>query len=140
MIRLFFILLLVLPPALLADDEHLRLALVFEDLSSSSDKLAFVDSMMPLIEMHAAGDESKIHKIHAFLVKALQSEEYRRSKAEVYKRQFSEEELRQLIELVKTPAYKLLNERRHDIALDTQRTMILFMQKTLQDFQNLDGD
>ena len=59
MIRLFFILLLVLPPALLADDEHMRLALVFEDLSSSSDKLAFVDSMMPLIEMHAAGDESK---------------------------------------------------------------------------------
>ncbi|ASF15678.1 hypothetical protein CEQ32_12330 [Shewanella sp. FDAARGOS_354] len=116
----------------LANDTHMQLALKFEDLSSSSDKEALVDSMIPYFQMQTDGGEAEMKKIRSFLIQSLQSEDYRIMKANIYKRQFSKEELELLIELVSSPAYKLLNSKRYDIAIDTQQSMLIFLQKSME--------
>lgn len=119
----------------LANDTYMQLALKFEDLSSSSDKAALVDSMMPYIQMQTDSGEAEVEKIRSFLIQSLQSEDYRIMKANIYKRQFSKEELELLIELVSSPAYKLLNTKRYDIAIDTQQSMLIFIQNAMQQYR-----
>ncbi len=119
----------------LANDTHMQLALKFEDMSSSSDKAALVDSMMPYIQMQTDGDEAEVKKIRSYLIQSLQSEDYRKMKANIYKRQFTKEELELLIELVTSPAYKLLNAKRNDIAIDTQQSLLIFIQNSMQQYE-----
>ncbi|MFB2726704.1 hypothetical protein ACE02H_04480 [Shewanella mangrovisoli] len=113
----------------------MQLALKFEDMSSSSDKAALVDSMMPYIQMQTDGDEAEVKKIRSYLIQSLQSEDYRKMKANIYKRQFTKEELELLIELVTSPAYKLLNAKRNDIAIDTQQSLLIFIQNSMQQYE-----
>lgn len=101
--------------AMAADAEHHALATVFDRLSGAQDKTKLMDSVLPTLLVQLP--ELKEHEgaLRQLFVELFSSQEYVNGKVEVYSSVFSKRELRELIKLVQTPAYQLMQEKRYKL-------------------------
>ncbi len=98
-----------------ANDRHYQLAKDFEELSSSDDKAALVDSIIqPLIQYNPKLKEYQ-DEFRSRMLKILSSNDYKEGKIKIYKDLFTEKELEGLVQMIKSPTYQLLNNRRHEM-------------------------
>jgi hypothetical protein len=94
--------------------EHLALAREFDRLSSAQDKEQMAGVWADMLIEDALAPDSIRGRLVAAITTALTSEEYLNKKARVYMEIFTEEELKQVIEVVKLPGFKLMNSKRAD--------------------------
>lgn len=92
--------------------EHLALAREFDRLSGTQDKEQMAGVWADLLMEDALAPDSIRERLVAAITTALTSEEYLNKKARVYMEIFTEEELKQVIEVVKLPGFKLMNSKR----------------------------
>jgi len=113
--KIFSILLVFFLSSLLIaeDNEHFKLAVQFDSLSSAEDKMKLVDSILPYFSQFFPDSSLNKNEIQKTVIDILNSSEYKEGKAKVYMQLFSIDELKQLIELVQLPAFKLLQDNRY---------------------------
>jgi len=107
------------------DNKHFELALKFEKLSSSQDKVKLVNKMFPAIKQYANLKNTDKYdlNIKEYIIKILDSKEYKEGKAKVYMDLYTSEELMILIKHVQSPCYKILNKQRANIAVGSVKNI-----------------
>ncbi len=121
-LTLVFILLIISFAVNAGEEEHFRLALEFDRLSGAMDKSKLVDSLLPAFAPQLKTEEEE-RLLHKYLVEVMTSDAYYKGKARAYMSIYSEPELKELIALVKLPAYKLLQQRRYEINTELVKSM-----------------
>jgi hypothetical protein len=97
----------------LADEaSHLKLAREFDALSGASSRGALVSAFLPQLVRLDPSLEPHKDALQQALTEILESEEYQLGKARIYMRLYSEAELALLLDMVRSPAYQLLQARR----------------------------
>ena len=122
--KVFLTLFLLIISAVVTADEstHFDLALEFEHLSGAKDKSKLVDSILPAFTPHIKSDKER-SILRNYLVDVMMSDEYLQGKAKAYMNVYSEAELKQLIVLVKLPAYSLLQNKRYAVNVALTKNM-----------------
>ena len=114
-IKTYLLLIALLISSAQADEKsHLALAKQFEQLSSSQDRQELAKVYANALFRDAGFTPKQLAKVADVMHDFLTSEEYLNKKAKVFMEMYSEEELKMLIELVKSPAYKLMNSKREE--------------------------
>jgi hypothetical protein len=128
--KILLTLFLLVASTVVAADEstHFALALEFERLSGAKDKSKLVDSVLPAFAPHVKSDKER-SILRNYLVGVMMSDEYLHGKAKAYMSIYSEVELKQLIELVKLPAYSLLQNKRYEVNVALTKNMQSLIQR-----------
>ena len=116
------------------ESRHLQLAREFDRLSGATDKQAAVRSVIAAMSQSnpsAAPDP----KLERFLVGIMESEEYALGKAQAYMKLFSENDLKQLIEMARSPAYILMQAKRQEMILLLAQNMLQLVEAKLPRFE-----
>ena len=94
--------------------KHMQLAKEFNRLSSSQNPKQLAEAYASYMLSKISDKPEHKAKLVGVLHKLITSEDYMTRKSKVFMDMFSEDELVSLIELVKMPAYKLMNSKREE--------------------------
>lgn len=95
--------------------DHLRLAREFDSLSSAQNKSSLMAAFIPSFLSTSPISEAQKKGFERWAAELLESEEYRLGVAKIYMQLFSPEELKELIKIVRKPAYRLLQNKRNEV-------------------------
>ncbi len=130
-----FILIFFSALAFANDSKHYELAKQFDELSGAQDKTKLVDSILPNLVINMPELKGNENIIREHLISILSSQEYQDGKINVYMSIYNEKQLESLIELVKSPAFKLLQDHRYEMNIGFIKNMNEIIQRRMPELE-----
>jgi hypothetical protein len=132
---LAFILIFFSTLAFANNGKHYELAKQFDELSGAQDKTKLVDSILPSLIMVMPELNGNENIIREHLISILSSQEYQDGKIKVYTSIYNEKQLESLIELAKSPAFKLLQDHRYEMNMGFVKSMNEIIQRRMPELK-----